>query len=69
MTGLSTFSPELHGKRLEILKEIVPRLSRVAVLGTSTVPGHARFLKDQESATEALRLQLQYVNLLNSTDI
>ena len=34
-------SAELHGKRLELLKEIVPRLSRVAVLGTSTRPGNA----------------------------
>ena len=35
---LSTLSPELSGKRLELLKEIVPKLSRVAVLGTSTEP-------------------------------
>ena len=37
ITGLSTFAPELSGKRLELLKEIVPRLSRVAILGTSTI--------------------------------
>ena len=36
ITGLSTLSPELSGKRLELLKEIVPKLSRVAVFGTST---------------------------------
>src|SRR5215510_8366728 len=36
ITGLSTLSPELSGKRLELLKEIIPKLSRVAVLGTST---------------------------------
>src|SRR6266511_85131 len=35
ITGLSTLAPELSGKRLELLKEIVPRLSRVAVFGTS----------------------------------
>ena len=34
ITGLSTFAPEISGKRLELLKEIVPKLSRVAVLGT-----------------------------------
>ena len=39
ITGLSTFTAELSGKRLELLKEIVPNLSRVAVLGTSTSPG------------------------------
>src|SRR5574341_953745 len=37
ITGLSTLAPELSGKRLELLKEIVPRLSRVAVFGTSTL--------------------------------
>ena len=36
ITGLSNLAPELSGKRLELLKEIVPKLSRVAVLGTST---------------------------------
>ena len=69
MTGLSTFSPELHGKRLEILKEVVPRLARVAVLGTSTVEGHARFIKEQEPAASVLRLQLQYLDILNFKDI
>ena len=42
ITGLSSVAPELGGKRLELLKEIVPKLSRVAVLGTSTRPGNAR---------------------------
>jgi putative ABC transport system substrate-binding protein len=35
ITGLSALSPELGGKRLELLKEIVPKLSRVIVLGSS----------------------------------
>ena len=39
ITGLATLAPELSGKRLELLKEIIPKLSRVAVLGTSTSPG------------------------------
>ena len=37
ITGLSNLAPELSGKRLELLKEIVPKLSRVAVIGTSTI--------------------------------
>lgn len=69
MTGLSTFSPELHGKRLEILKEVVPRLARVAVFGTSTVDGHARFLNEQAPAASALGLELQYLDLLHPKDI
>ena len=39
VTGLSTLAPEISGKRLEILKEVIPRLSRVAVFGSSTYPG------------------------------
>jgi putative tryptophan/tyrosine transport system substrate-binding protein len=39
ITGLSALAPELNGKRLEVLKEVVPKLSRLAVLGVSTSPG------------------------------
>src|SRR5213594_2795716 len=42
ITGLSNLAPEISGKQLELLKEIVPRLSRVAVLGTSITPGNAQ---------------------------
>ena len=45
ITGLSTLAPELSGKRLELLKEIVPKLSRVAVFGTSTEPGQRTNVK------------------------
>jgi putative ABC transport system substrate-binding protein len=41
ITGLSTYAPELSGKRLEILREVVPKLSRGAVGGTSTYPSNA----------------------------
>jgi len=69
LIGLSTLSPELNGKRLELLKEIVPKLSRVAIVGTSTVPGHARFLKETEPVAGALRLQLQFLDVLDPKDI
>jgi putative ABC transport system substrate-binding protein len=42
ITGLATLAPELSGKQLELLKEIIPKLSRVAVLWTSTQPGTAK---------------------------
>lgn len=48
ITGLSTFGPELSGKRLELLKEIVPKLSRVAVLESSNYPGNAQVRKEVE---------------------
>ena len=69
ITGLSTLSPEINGKRLELLKEIVPKLSRVAVLGTSTRPGTAQELKEVEFAAGAFGVKLQYLDVLDSKDI
>ena len=69
ITGLSVLSPELGGKRLEILKEVVPKLSRVAVLGSSTLPGNAETLKETELAAGALGVKLQFVDVLSPKDI
>jgi len=69
ITGLSALSPELSGKRLELLKEIIPRLSHVAVLGTSTQAGNAQALKEVKLAGQALRVQLQYLDVLDPKDI
>ena len=69
ITGLSTLAPELSGKRLELLKEIVPKLSRMAVLGGSTSPGNAQMLRDVELAAGALKLKLQILDILDPKDI
>ncbi len=69
ITGLSTLRPEISGKRLELLKEIVPRLSRVAILGSSTTPGNAQSLKETELAAGAFKVQLQYLDVLAPKDI
>ena len=69
ITGLATLAPEIGGKRLELLKEIVPKLSRVAVLGTSTIPGSAQQLKETERAAGALGVKLQYLDVLDPKDI
>jgi putative ABC transport system substrate-binding protein len=69
ITGLSTLAPELSGKQLELLKEIVPRLSRVAVLGTSTIPGHTQSLREIELAAGAFKVQIQYLDVLGPKDI
>ena len=69
ITGLSTLRPELSGKRLELLKEIVPKLSRVAVFGTSTSPGNAQALKELELAAGAFGVKLQYLDVLSPKDI
>jgi putative tryptophan/tyrosine transport system substrate-binding protein len=69
ITGLSALSPELSGKQLELLKEITPRLSRVAVVGSSTHPGTAQSLKELELATAVLKVQLQNLDILDPKEI
>jgi putative ABC transport system substrate-binding protein len=69
ITGLSTLAPEISGKRLELLKEIVPRLSRVAVIGTSTSLDYAHELKEIELAAEILGVKLHHVDVLAPKDI
>ena len=69
ITGLSTLAPEISGKQLELLKEIVPRLSRVAVFGTSTNPANAQLLREVELAARAFGVKLQYLDLRDPKDI
>src|SRR5882724_3215737 len=69
ITGLSTLSPELSGKQLELLKEIVPKLSRMAVVGISTRPGNTQALREMELAAAAFKVQLQYLDVLDFKDI
>jgi putative ABC transport system substrate-binding protein len=69
ITGLSTLAPEIAGKQLELLKEIVPKLSRVAVLGTSTQPGNAQQVREVELGAAAFKVQYQYFNVLGINDI
>ena len=68
ITGLSNLAPELSGKRLELLKEVVPRLSRVAVFADSTVTGYGQMLREVELAAGALGVKLQYVDILGPKD-
>jgi putative tryptophan/tyrosine transport system substrate-binding protein len=68
ITGLSGLAPELSGKRLELLKEIIPKLSRVAVFGTSTSPDNAQSLKEVEIAARELKVQLQYLDIRDARD-
>jgi putative ABC transport system substrate-binding protein len=69
ITGLSTLAPELSGKRLEILREVVSKLSRVVVLGTSTAPGQAQMIREIELAAKAFGVKLQYLDVLEPKDI
>ncbi len=69
ITGLSTLAPEISGKRLELVKEIVPSVSRVAVLGSSSTPGNPQALRETELAARVLGLQIQYLQVRGAKDI
>jgi ABC-type uncharacterized transport system substrate-binding protein len=71
ITVLSTLAPEISTKRLELLKEVVPRLDRVAVFGTSSNTNRAaneQSVKETEFAVGALGVKLQYFNILHYKD-
>ncbi len=55
ITGLATLAPELSGKQLELMKEIVPRLSRVAVLGSDCIPGGKQWACRRSPCADELR--------------
>jgi putative ABC transport system substrate-binding protein len=59
ITGLTSASPHLSGKRLELLKEVLPGLSRVAVLWNPANPSAALQFKETQAAARALGLQIQ----------
>ena len=69
VTGLSTLAPEISGKQLEILKEIIPRLARVAVFGTLSRSGTALSLKEMELAGAAFKVQIQRLDVTEPKDI
>jgi putative ABC transport system substrate-binding protein len=69
ITGLSNYAPDLSGKQLELLKEIVPRLSRVAVLGHSREPGNAQALKEAGLAAASLGIRIDALDVRNAAEI
>jgi len=69
VTGLSTIAPDIAGKQLEFLKEIVLGLPRVAVLGTSTVPQHRRVMNEITVVATALRIDVLYLDVLSANNI
>ena len=69
ITGLSALSAEMNGKRLELLKETIPKLARVAVLGDSTIAGNKQALSDTELAAVTLRVQLRYENIHSPEEV
>jgi putative ABC transport system substrate-binding protein len=69
VTGLSLMAPELVGKQMQLLKELVPKLSRVAVLWNPANPSGASQLREAKLATQTLNLQLQPLEARHPGDL
>ena len=69
ITGLSNIRSALSAKRLEILKEAVPALERLIVLGTLTTPGVGQELRETELAARKHKVQIRYFDLKSLQDI
>jgi putative ABC transport system substrate-binding protein len=63
LTGLTTLNRRLSGKRLEVLTEVVPGLSRVGILGDANEPGWVSVLPQYEAAARALKIPLQTIEV------
>lgn len=68
ITGLSIVNPDLTGKRLELLKQAVPRVTRVAVLWNPTHQAHPNMLSEVSDAARGLGLQIQRVQAQSLND-
>jgi putative tryptophan/tyrosine transport system substrate-binding protein len=68
ITGISNQSPELSGKRLELLKEVIPKVYRVAVLFLRSAAMQTS-IKETEAAAQSLRLQLQLLEVKAADEI
>jgi putative ABC transport system substrate-binding protein len=69
LTGIGGLAPELSGKRLELLKEILPRLTLVAVLANPANPQFGHMLRDTETAASALNLRLQVLEIKDAAKL
>jgi ABC-type uncharacterized transport system substrate-binding protein len=69
ITGFAALAPEMSGKQLDLLKEIVPKLSRVAVIGNSTNPGDAQALRETVLSAGSFEMYLRYLDVLDPKDI
>ena len=69
ITGLSNLAPELRGKRLELLKEMIPKLSSLAYFGTSTAANNVKNLRETEVIAEAWGVRIHYLDVLGPKDL
>ena len=68
VTGLSIFGPELSGKRLELLKEAFPKVTRVVVLWNPLNSGSALSFKETQAVAKALGVELQSMEVRGADD-
>src|SRR5207244_12200264 len=68
-TGLSSASPDYSGKQLELLKEAVPKLSRIAILWNAANPGTAIAFREMQDAVRVLKLSVQSLEVRRSEDL
>jgi putative ABC transport system substrate-binding protein len=69
ITGLSSIAPDLEGKRLELLREVIPTLSHVALFFNSLNPFHVVSMRQARTAAQALRIELQVHDVRASEDL
>jgi putative ABC transport system substrate-binding protein len=69
VTGMSLMAPDLGGKRLELLKELLPRVSRTAVLWNAANPYSALVFKETTAAARTLGVELQSLEIREPADI
>ncbi len=69
VTGLSMMLTELSAKRLQLLKEVLPRATRVAVLWNPTVPWHAKVIEDLKAAAPSLSIELSFASVRTAEEI
>jgi hypothetical protein len=69
ITGLANLTTELSGKQLEILREIIPKLSRLAVLRDLTEPGNPQAVRETDRAAQGYGIQRFYLDVRTSADI
>jgi putative ABC transport system substrate-binding protein len=69
VTGLSLMAPDLGGKRLELLKEILPGISRVAILWNAANPYPALVFRETQDAARTLRIELQSLEVRGPGDL
>jgi putative tryptophan/tyrosine transport system substrate-binding protein len=69
ITGLSALAPELSGKRLELLKEVVPGMTRVAVLWNAANPANASAWQETQAAARTLGVTVQSLGVQDLNDL